>query len=224
MAEKDLSPQDRVDLKRARDLIKKHKYDRALPILERLKEAYPKESIVDQYFKMATEAAEGEQRGAALRSSPQKSQSHDEFAEIYRELGLSASQENSDPRLTHMFASLLASETAPRISVDLSVFLAAQHNWNTALAVMDRLVTDDAALRPEIRLWKMRCLLETERYSEVIAAAAGQWSQNYHLPLNYLVGCAYQSLGVKDQARARFEAVKRLNPDYRDVALRLSSV
>jgi tetratricopeptide (TPR) repeat protein len=224
MAPKELTPQDQSDLKRARDLLKKQKYDRALPILERLKSVYPFDSTVGQLFKMATEGAEGEELLDSLHSEPQEDKIEGGLNEIYRELGMSPTDVPDDAGLRRLFDAMLSTDFAQRTLVDLSVFFAAQHSWNAALKVVDQFLAEDSGLRPEIRLWKMRCLLETERYSEVIAAASGNWSQNYHLPLNYLVGRAYQSLGVKDQARSRYEAVKRLNPDYRDVAIRLRSV
>jgi tetratricopeptide (TPR) repeat protein len=226
MSADDIKPADRADLARAKKLLSEKKYDRALPVLERLYSIYPKTKIVKDLYKMAAAGFEGkEEEEKEIHSAPQEAASTEvDMHAFYRDLGIDFNEGDQGDNLRHVFAPILSSVFAQRISVDLSVFLAAQNGWDAALSVVDRLLKGASASRPEIMLWKMRCLLETERYSEVIAMAAGNWPPAYQLPLNYLLGRAYQALGVKDQARNRFEAVKRLNPGYRDVAIRLRTV
>lgn len=224
MSSAELKPNDRAALNRAKKFIAEKKYDSALPILEHLYSTYPKDESVKQYFRLAREGLDGKNEVKVMHSAPQAAAADVDMQTFYRDLGIEFNEGEQDENLRHFFAPILASKIAPRISVDLSVFLAAQNGWSAALAVVDRLLKQPSSFRPEIQLWKMRCLLETERYSEVIAISSGNWGPAYQLPLNYLLARAYHALGVKDQARSRYEAVKRLNPDYRDVAIRLRSV
>jgi hypothetical protein len=111
--------------------------------------------------------------------------------------------------------------TFTRIALDLAVFAGLSGDWNLALRFTRRLIElrDD---RVEVKLWELRCLVECGRHAEAVALnQAVPWHPSHRLHVNYLSGLALESLGLQEQARSRFDAVRRQDPHYRDVASKL---
>jgi hypothetical protein len=108
-----------------------------------------------------------------------------------------------------------------RVAMDVSVFAGLSNNWHFALECLERLrsLGDETQ---EILLWKLRCLVELEKFAEGVALFTAQlWSDGHLIHANFLVGLAYEGLGVRDQAKQRFEAVHKLDPGYRKVSQKL---
>ncbi len=90
----------------------------------------------------------------------------------------------------------------------------------------DRLVqrADRETPSPQTKLWRLRVLVELERYTEALAAVnAIRWTADQMLHVNYLAGLALEALGLADQARRRFDAVRKIDPKYRGVSEKLGS-
>ncbi len=108
-----------------------------------------------------------------------------------------------------------------RVALDAAVFAGLSNNWRLSLSWTERLMSLGDS-EPEVMLWKLRCLVELEKFPEAVALFSSvRWAESQLLHANFLVGLAYEGLGVREQARLRFEAVHRIDPAYRKVAQKL---
>ena len=110
------------------------------------------------------------------------------------------------------------SETAFRgIGLDVSVACGLAGDWNLALKCVTRLVREGDD-RLAAKIWRLRCLVESGRFAEGLALAqVVLWDSERLIHVNYLTGLAFEALGMKSQAILRFEAVRRQDPNYREV-------
>ncbi len=105
-----------------------------------------------------------------------------------------------------------------RVAFDVSLVAGVLGNWSFALSTVHQLLSRGYTTNT-IKLWQLRCLIELRRYSESLAIIDHQtWSASEMLHINYFAGVAFLSLGMKEQARQRFEAVKSNNASYQNVA------
>ena len=106
------------------------------------------------------------------------------------------------------------------MGLDLSVVAGVSGDWNFALRLIVKMVASNDD-RPEVRLWQLRCLVECTRYAEALALSqAMRWDARHLIHVNYLTGSAFEALGMREQARLRFDAVRRQDPAYRYVQLK----
>lgn len=123
------------------------------------------------------------------------------------------------------FKSLIASTKSERtIYFDASIMAASLGRWDKALAWCEAF---EAKGEPSfgVQAWRMRCLVEMDRFSESLALASSQeWPSNYQIHVKYLSGICYLNLKMADRARMEFEWVERQDSGYRDVARMLSRV
>jgi hypothetical protein len=112
----------------------------------------------------------------------------------------------------------LSPEVFARIGFDVSIVAGSSGDWNLALEFAQKLVSlhDE---RPVLQIWRLRCLVELERYAEALALSASlRWQPSQMIHVNYLTGLAFEALGMRDQARLRFDAVHKVDATYRGVA------
>jgi hypothetical protein len=108
-----------------------------------------------------------------------------------------------------------------RVGLDVSIVVGVSGDWNLALEFVQRLIAlnDD---RLEIKIWQLRCLVESERFAEALALSGSvRWKPELMLHVNYLTGLAFEALNMVEQARLRFEAVSKIDPSYRNVSQRM---
>lgn len=109
-----------------------------------------------------------------------------------------------------------------KVGIDVSIAAAAGGDWKLALEITDKVIALGLSTPLSFRLWRLRCLAETARFAEALAMAqAVRWENEHMIHVNYLTGLAFESLGMRSQARVRFEAVRKQNPAYRDIAMRV---
>jgi hypothetical protein len=104
------------------------------------------------------------------------------------------------------------------VGLDAAIVAGLSNCWDFSLRVLEQLLSlnDD---RLSVKLLQFRCLTELARYGEALALGqAVRWPPEQMIHVNYLMGLTYDGLGMSDLAAARFQAVKKQNPDYRGVA------
>lgn len=109
------------------------------------------------------------------------------------------------------------------IALDAAVLSGLSENWQLSFKLTEKLIKigNDSL---QVRLWKLRCLVELEEFPEAVALfSSTRWPSEQLIHANFLVALAYEGLGVREQAKARFEAVFKLNPHYRKVSQKLMS-
>jgi tetratricopeptide (TPR) repeat protein len=115
----------------------------------------------------------------------------------------------------------LSPDRFKHIALDAAVLAGMSENWQLSLRLIERLsALGEDSIR--VNLWKLRCLVELENFAEAVALFGSvRWPKDMLLHANFLVGLAYEGLGVREQAKSRFEAVFRADPNYRKVAQKL---
>lgn len=123
------------------------------------------------------------------------------------------------------FASLISGATAGHnIYFDASLMAASLGRWDRALEWCEVFMNKDLT-SPGVLAWRMRCLVELERFSESLALASAQeWPVTYVIHVKYLSGLSYLHLKMDERARNEFEWVERQDSGYRDVARMLTRV
>ncbi|NCN27209.1 hypothetical protein GW915_06485 [bacterium] len=119
---------------------------------------------------------------------------------------------------------LLPSGQFVRIGFDLSMLIGVSGDWQMAYKLALKLEESNKSVNLELlKVWQLRCLVELERFSEALAIVRAQnWADRSQIHVNYLAGLAFRSLGMHQEAKTRFDAVNRKNPNYRDIALKLN--
>jgi hypothetical protein len=108
------------------------------------------------------------------------------------------------------------------LGLNLAAVSGLSGDWSFSLEVVQRLLDagDDSAAT---KLWHLRSLIELERFAEALAVSQStRWGAKEWIHVNYLSGIAFEALGLFDEAKNRWESVQRADPQYRDIALRLS--
>jgi Flp pilus assembly protein TadD len=108
------------------------------------------------------------------------------------------------------------------LGLNLAAVSGLSGDWSFSLDIVQRLLDggDDSL---ETKLWHLRSLIELERFAEALAVSQStRWGSKEWVHVNYLSGIAFEALGLVDEARNRWESVLRADPQYRDIALRLS--
>ncbi|MBS1985797.1 MAG: hypothetical protein JST16_16685 [Bdellovibrionales bacterium] len=153
----------------------------------------------------------------------ESSEAHSLAQTLIKDLGLGDNLVAQDSRtLTEDFRGALQLEAAAfaRVGLDLSVVVGVSGDWTLALELVTRLTNDGVDSTPA-KMWKLRCLVECHRYAEALALSQTvNWESSAMIHVNYLTGQAFESLGLREQAQIRFEAVRRQNPHYRDISFR----
>jgi len=143
---------------------------------------------------------------------------------LLRDLEFAASSvQDEEVDLTPVLESVLQArdDVFKKVAADASLVAAAAGDWKNAFALIDRLSHLEES--PRLKLWKLRCLIELCKFSEALTVAqALAWPTELMIHVNYLTALGFEGLGFKDQARMRFEAVKKRDPRYRDVQEKLS--
>jgi len=220
-----LSPDLRLLLEKAEKLVEESLFKRAQKIFKKIEEYMPGDAYLAERMREMQElekasrgpVAEGSQvltgiriEGESLLKELIRDLELDEIRQGYGDLSsvLSGVTDLDDARFR-------------RVALDASVFAGVSNNWQLALDYTDRLLrVSEEPL--DVVLWKLRCLVELEKFPEVVAIFSSQrWSNEQLIHANFLVGLAYEGLGVRDQAKARFEAVHKIDPSYRKVAQKL---
>lgn len=135
-----------------------------------------------------------------------------------------AAQDHID--VDHEFGSLLKSTRSSRtIFFDASLMAASLGRWDRALEWCEAFMAQDSHSEG-LNIWRMRCLVELERFSEALALASAtqEWGPEYQIHVKYLSGICYLKLKMEDRARSAFEWVERQDSGYRNVAQMLSKV
>ncbi len=121
-------------------------------------------------------------------------------------------------------ALLSATKSGRTIYFDASIMAASLGRWDRALEWCETFVTRDLT-SPGVMSWKLRCLVELERFSEALALASSQeWPAEYVIHVKYLSGICYLKLQMDERARVELQWVERQDSGYRDVARMLSRV
>ena len=110
------------------------------------------------------------------------------------------------------------------LGLDLAVSLGIQGQWDLAKNCVKRYRSLDPTNMSAL-LFEMRCLLELERFTEVLALGQSPVTEKHHLiSANYLMALSFEALNMFPQARSRLEAIVRQDPNFLDVSLRLSKL
>jgi hypothetical protein len=108
------------------------------------------------------------------------------------------------------------------MGLDLAVSLSLQGLWSEARNCVRRYRTLNPANNSAL-IFEMRCLLEMESFTEVLALGQAPLVEKYHLiSANYLMALSFEALEMYPQARSRYEAVIRQDSNFLDASLRLS--
>jgi len=220
-----LSPDLRLLLEKAEKFVEENLYKRALKVLRKIEEFLPG----DLYLSDRIRELEGMDRGLqgpVAEGSQLLSGLHGEtdslLKELLRDLELDEIRQGYGD-LSGVLEGVVVLDDVRfrRVALDASVFAGVSNNWQFALTCVDRLLgLGEESF--EVVLWKLRCLVELEKFPEVVAIFSAQrWSDTHLIHANFLVGLAYEGLGVRDQAKLRFEAVSKIDPSYRKVAQKL---
>lgn len=213
-----LSP-DLVPLfERAEQYAEEGLFERAEKLYEKLLESLPgNQAVSDRIHEL---------RAQGVATPTEAAAEHRDEAELaarnlLRDLGFSeADWESGTVPLRNGLSGLLdlGPDSFRRVGLDAAVFAGSSGDWNLALELVDRLLSvGDVDLR--VKLWRLRSLVELERFSEALAVVNSvRWSETQRVHVNYLAGLAFESLGLFEQARQRFDAVHRVDPRYRNIA------
>jgi hypothetical protein len=121
-------------------------------------------------------------------------------------------------------ALLRATKSGRTIYFDASIMAASLGRWDKALEWCEEFLARDLT-SPGVHVWKMRCLVELERFSESLALASMQeWPREYLVHVKYLSGICYFKLKMMERAQGEFAWVERQDSGYRDVARMLARV
>lgn len=143
--------------------------------------------------------------------------------ELANDLGLNEAtlQSYTDiPELSSLAKNL---STLPNkdVILDVSVFSGIAGDWKTALELVDQLLKAGRE-SPRYYLWRLRCLVSLDEYAEAVALfTSRKWESSVLIHANYFAGLAYEGLGIRKQAKQRFQAVYNRDSEYRDVHARL---
>jgi len=111
-----------------------------------------------------------------------------------------------------------------KIGLDASLFAASLGDWDYALVLINEVV-DKEMTSTAVFAWKLRCLVESKRYSEALALAdTHEWPKDLLIHVKYLSGLSYLQLKMSKRARNNFEWVERQDSGYREVARLLAKV
>ena len=142
---------------------------------------------------------------------------------LIRDLELGEGPPTTETRdLNALFAPFLSlhPKSFARIGLDAAVTAGISGDWNLSLRLVARLLQNGDE-RLGVKLWELRCLVECGRFAEALASSqAVPWDRTLLIHVNYLTGLAYESLGMREQAQLRFDAVRRQNPSYKDIRFR----
>lgn len=128
---------------------------------------------------------------------------------------------NLEPELNSLFK---ASKSKRTIFFDASLLAASMGAWDKALDWCQSFERTET-LSESALVWKMRCLVENERFSEALALGSScEWASHNLIHVKYLSGICYKSLKMHDRARVFFEWVERQDSGYREVARMLTTV
>ncbi len=109
-----------------------------------------------------------------------------------------------------------------QLGLNLAAVSGLSGDWTFSLELVQRLLDlgDDSLTT---KLWQLRCLIELERFAEALAVSQShRWTGKEWIHVNYLSAIAYEALGMRDESKSRFDSVYRVDPQYRDIALRRS--
>jgi hypothetical protein len=151
-------------------------------------------------------------------ASEELEDSKEDLKKLYRDLELGEDFEKSGPSLKKFFTPFVKLKKAQFLAVakDLSVVSALSGDWNLALELIQKL--DAKENSDSLRVWRLRCLIELERFAEAIALVHHvKWESKSLIHVNYLTGLAYEALGIAEQAQLRFKAVFDVDPRYREI-------
>jgi len=144
---------------------------------------------------------------------------------LLRELGerdLPQTQEASNADFKYLEDQ--ADEEFLKFGLDFAVSLAIQGNWVEARNTVKRYRGLNSANISAL-IFEMRCLYELESYTEVLALGQSPVTEKHHLiSANYLMALSFEALEMYPQARSRYEAIMRQDPNFLDVSLRLSKL
>ena len=143
---------------------------------------------------------------------------------LFRDLEMSESaKRGADAPLGDSFTAFhhLPPASLERVGLDLAAYLGLGGDWSSSLGVVLKALEADGG-NLTLKVWQLRCLVELERYAEAVALVnVVRWTDAERIHVNYLAGQSFESLGLKDQARQRFDAVRKADPAYRDVEQKL---
>ncbi len=113
--------------------------------------------------------------------------------------------------------------------LELSLLSGSLGDWQKANEILTPILgkTDlfDEETTERVLLWRIRCLIESNEFSEAIGLCGTfTWSDGNQTHSNYLLGMAFDGLGMRDKAELRYRAVASEDTNYLDVNQRLESL
>ncbi|MEO5668226.1 MAG: hypothetical protein ABIR96_09225 [Bdellovibrionota bacterium] len=220
-----LSPDLRLLHEKAEKFVDENLYKRALKVFKKLEEYLPGDMYITDRIRELNELerqGEGPVAEGSRLLTGVVGETESLLKELLRDLELDEIRQGYGD-LSAVLQGVVELEDTRfrRVAMDASVFAGVSNNWQLALDCVERLkkLGDETS---NVVLWKLRCLVELEKFPEVVAIFSSQrWGEEQLLHANFLVGVAYEGLGVRDQAKLRFEAVSKMDPSYRKVAQKL---
>jgi tetratricopeptide (TPR) repeat protein len=222
-----LSPDLRKLYDGAEKLADESLYKKALLVLKKIHKYLPDDDFLNnRIHEMETlgrevegPVAEGSHILTKIETGPEAV-----FKELFRELEIDEHQPTDEIEGIEMALSAIENldrERFKRVALDGALLAGVSNNWRYSLRLTEKLI-DVSEENFQIQLWKLRCLVELESFPEAVALFTSiRWPQEALLHANFLVGLSYEGLGVRDQAKLRFEAVHKVDPSYRKVAQKL---
>lgn len=203
-------------------------HQRALSLYKKIEEfllddPYLKSLIRESERRMLTE------RGPVSEGTSTEQFNHALFSEglvakeLASELGLNEAtlQDYVDIPELRSLANNLSTLPNPEVILDISVFAGVAGDWKIALEMVDKLLSAGHE-SPRHYLWRLRCLISLDEYAEAVALfTSRKWEASVLIHANYYAGLAYEGLGIRNQAKQRFQAVYNRDSEYRDVHSRL---
>ncbi len=124
------------------------------------------------------------------------------------------------------FLDLPVDKMTATCAYDFTLLTASMGEWEFAFYWAQRAIPFFSGKELEtLKIWEMRCQLELGRASEVIALAGAYGAPKFlEKEFHFLLGEAFLTLGMKEKARQRFEAVAQVDAKYRGVEFQLKSL
>lgn len=220
-----LSPDLTALFEQAEKLIEESLFKRAIIVLKKIQNYLPDDSYLDDRIAELNIRARGSD-GPVAEGSQVLTQieagAEGLLAELLKTLELESIRGGAKGLEEDLSAvETLSPDRFKHIALDAAVMSGVSENWQLSLRIVERLLSIEGDSL-QVSLWKLRCLVELESFPEAVALfGAFRWPKDMLLHANFLAGLAYEGLGVREQAHSRFEAVSKVDPNYRKVSQKL---
>lgn len=223
-----LSPDLRIVFDKAEKLMEEGLYLRARDMFVKIRpymddDSYLRQEIAECEKQIAKNVGPAAETKFAESRSYFESERDSALEDLARDLGFSAESVKGEERIPEISEILGKMKSSQELNsaLDLSIFAGVSNNWQVALSATNKSIKS-ADCPEEIFVWRLSCLLHLENYAEAVALFSSRhWDSKMLIHVNFLAGLAYEGLGVRDQAKSRFEAVYAQNPHYRKVSQKL---